>query len=79
MKLRRLEADYKKKKFLIEEEIFYASQGYEVWSYLYVYENGINTYDYLVKTVDIAMQQSNIQYDVPFDIWTELESVEEEP
>jgi hypothetical protein len=78
MRLRRLETYFNELKYVIEEEIFYLSQKEPVaWSYLYIYDNNICTQDYLLKSVELAKQQAHKMHGVPFNIWMELESVEE--
>ena len=58
-----LEAEYNGKKFRIEEDYP------EVGTYLYVYENGNCTEDYLQDNIEVCKQLAHENYKVPFDRW----------
>lgn len=66
----------KEMQFIIEEHLLKSllndvpdQMGY----YLYVYENGKCTYDYLQDTLEIAIQQAFEDFDVPKDAWQLVE------
>jgi hypothetical protein len=40
--------------------------------YLYIYINGVDTYDYLQDTYDIAVDQAFEQFGVPKDAWQKV-------
>ena len=61
MKYRKYKAEFTGKIFMIEQDLP------EVGWYLYVYEDGRNTYDYLQDTLEIAMSQAEEDFGVPMD------------
>jgi hypothetical protein len=40
--------------------------------YFFVYENGLDTHDYLQDTLEIAMEQAFEQFDVPYEAWRKV-------
>lgn len=41
--------------------------------YLHVYENGIDKYDHLQDTLEIAKKQAFEDFGVPYDAWKQVE------
>lgn len=41
--------------------------------YLYVYINGVDCYDYLQDTLEIAIDQALEQFGIPKDAWKKVE------
>ncbi len=44
--------------------------------YLYIYINGIDTYDYLQDSFEIAVDQALEQFGVPKDAWRKADGAE---
>lgn len=44
----------------------------EIGSYLYIYKDGKNEYDYLQDTVDICKEQAYEEFGIPLDSWEEV-------
>ncbi len=53
-------------KFVIEED------KPEIGWYLYVYQNGVCTHDFLQDSMAIAKEQAKEQFSVPLDKWKEI-------
>ena len=78
MKLKRIETSYGKIKLVIEEEVWYSSQGLsEIWARLDIYEEDTHVNDYLLQSIEEAKVQALLQLGISVDDWVELESVEE--
>jgi hypothetical protein len=77
--LRRLEAYFNNRRFVIEEELFYPSGGgVLVWAYLLVFDGDTCTEDHLQDDVDMCKRYALDICQVPKEIWVELPSVFEE-
>tara|TARA_Y100001935_G_scaffold239088_1_gene226265 strand:+ start:1484 stop:1693 length:210 start_codon:yes stop_codon:yes gene_type:complete len=53
-------------RFVIEED------KPEIGWYLYVYQNGVCTHDYLQDSLAIAKKQAQDQFSVPLEEWKEI-------
>gem|GEM_PF-6699686 len=63
MKLKRIEACHGKIKLVIEEEVWYSSQGLsEIWARLDVFEADIHINDYLLQSIEEAKVQALLQF-----------------
>jgi len=80
MTLKRIETYCEEIKLVIEEEVFYSSQGCpEIWARLDIYENGDHVNDYVLQSIELAKKQASLEFGVANDAWVELEPVEENP
>ncbi len=59
------------RKFLIEPEIYTGAAGShkETHYKVYIYENGIDKYDYLLPTLNDAFSFIEEKYGLPHDAW----------
>jgi len=77
--LRRLEAYFDNRRFIIEEKLFYPRKGgVLVWAYLLVYEDDICVEDHLQNDINMCMKYALKHRQVPEEIWVELPSTFEE-
>jgi len=73
--LRRLEAYFNDRRFVIEEELFYPKEGgILVWAYLLIFEGDICTEDHLQDDIDMCKRYALKYCQVPKEIWVDLPS-----
>ena len=63
---KKIKAKHDNKEFIIMGEIP------KIGAYLFIYENGICTYDYLQDTIEICKEQAFKDWGVPMDSWEEF-------